>query len=374
MTLGPRSLSSLVTLPVGWDATALRNASLADGTTYEQIVSEMRTALAALNGEFSSDSLWSGLVSYTDTIETEYRIGGSNGFEVHTEYSTPDPKRADITGHMLPFLKYDRGLGWTWDYLREARSSQITADIADAIKDARDLIRVRLLTRLLKRGDDSGARLGLGTTGLSPGFATAAASTGVDYTPPSMGGIAFDSNHEHYVGITGGVFTNAVFSDAAAELAEHGHTPPYEFLIGTADEAAVIALTEFFPVSSELVQLGLLNDRVVMPPSPMGMNGVKFIGAIHNFRVWVVPGIPQYWGVGYKSYGANSARNPLKIRLRSGQSRLQVVAFPDPTAGTPTYPLQYMMLFTEFGVGINDRTAATPRYVNSATWADGTPT
>jgi len=29
------------------------------------------------------------------------------------------------------------------------------------------------------------------------------------------------------------------------------------------------------------------------------------------------------------------------------------------------------MLFTEYGVGVADRTAATPRYVNSTTWADG---
>ena len=48
---------------------------------------------------------------------------------------------------------------------------------------------------------------------------------------------------------------------------------------------------------------------------------------------------------------------------------------PDPRAGSSgAYPLNYLMLFTEFGVGVADRTNGAPRYVNNTTWADGTPT
>ena len=54
-------------------------------------------------------------------------MGSSNGFEVHTEYGLPDPKGAATEGHMLPLIKYDRMLGWTYDYLEEARMSQIEA-------------------------------------------------------------------------------------------------------------------------------------------------------------------------------------------------------------------------------------------------------
>jgi hypothetical protein len=46
----------------------------------------------------------------------------------------------------------------------------------------------------------------------------------------------------------------------------------------------------------------------------------------------------------------------------------------DPRAGNATTPLQYLMFFTEFGVGVRDRTNGTARYVNNATWADGAPT
>ncbi len=375
MALGPRDTTSLVML-TGWDATVLQNFALQDGTTYDRVVADMNAALAALNAEIYGDPLWSSLVSYQDNPDVEYRVGVSNGMEEFTEYGRPEAKRAATEGHMLPLKAFDRGLGWTWDYLRKARLSQLQADIADGIKDVRDKWRVKVLTRLLQRGDDSGVAKGLGASGLSAGFATAAASTGVDFTPPSYGGTAFDSNHEHYVGITGGAFTAAVFADAKQELLEHGHEPPYEFLIGSSDEATVkglcVAANGGAPAPAPLINY---TTSEVASFGPQYAMGTYYIGTIADFRVRVVAGIPQYYGAGYKSYGPNSQRNPLRIRLQKDQSRLQVVAMVDPRSGAgAAYPLQYLMLFAEFGVGVSDRTAATPRYTNSATWADGTPT
>ena len=180
MAIGRRDTSHLVML-TGWDATELQNFTLQDGTTYAQVAASMSAALGALNAEFSSD-FYAGMYSLTDQPDVEYRVGSSNGFEVHTEYGRPDARRAATEGHMLPLVPYDRMLGWTWDYLRDARMEQIDADIADGIKDARDERRKKILTRVLKRGDDSGAANGLGSSGYSAGFATAAASTSVDYS------------------------------------------------------------------------------------------------------------------------------------------------------------------------------------------------
>jgi hypothetical protein len=369
--LGARDTGSLVML-TGWDATALQNFKLQDGTTYAQVVSEMNAALGALVNEIASDPL--GLVSFTDQPDLEYRVGTSNGMERFTEYGRSDSQRADTTGHMLPLIAWDRRLGWTWNYLRQARLQQIRADIADGIKDVRDKWRVQLLTRALKRGDDSGAGNGLGASGLSPGFATTAASTGVDFTPPAYGGTAFSSTHEHYIGITGGAFTAAVFTDAKDELREHGHEGPYEFIIGTSDESTVAGLTGFVPAASMLVRYG--NDTSLAQLDPMAdTNGSYYIGMMKDFKVRVMRGVPQYYGFAWKSYGSNSQRNPLKVRLQKGQTRPSVIAMPDPNAGTnANQPLNSLMLFTEFGVGVADRTNGTARYVNNATWADGTPT
>jgi len=370
MALGVRDTRQLVLL-TGWDATALKNFELQDGTTYDRVVAEMNAALAAFNAELVNDPLWSSLVSYTDQPSLEYRVGSSNGFDVFTEYGEPDAKRADVEGHMLPLLAFDRKLGWTWNYLRQARLDQVRADIADAIKDARDKYRVQILTRLLQRGDDSGKAKGLGSSGYSAGFATAAASTSVDFVPPAFGGNTFTNAHEHYVAIAGGAFTAAVFTDITAELREHGHEPPYDVIIGLSDEAAVKALTGFVPVEEALVRYGTTTSLATL--SGESQNGIYYIGAISNCAVRVVPGMPQHYGFGWKSYGRNSQRNPLRVRVQKGESGPRVVAMPDPRAGNATSPLQNLLLFTEFGVGVSDRTAGTPRYVNNAAWSDGTP-
>lgn len=372
MPYGPRSTSDLVQL-TGWDATALRNWALADGTTYDTVVGMMRGALGAVNDELLNDPLWASLVGYTDEPTVEYRVGSSNGFEEHTEFGRADPRRADTEGHMLPLRSFDRMLGWTWDYLRNARMSQIEADIADALKDARDLFAVRLLRRLFTRGDDSGLGLGLGSTGYSPGFATAAANTNVDFVPPAFGGASFTSAHEHYVGVAGGAWTTAILLDKAAELREHGHMPPYMALVSQTDVAEITALTGFVPTGSMTVTYGTgvslanfaLNGQEITP-------GTYPFGTIYDIMFYASPRIPTDYGFFYKSYGPNSQRNPLRVRVGRGQTRPLVIAQTDPKAGTGVYPIQNLMLFTEFGVGVGDRTNGTAAYVNNANWADAT--
>lgn len=368
--LGPRDLSSLVNL-TGWDATELSKLKLVDGTSYQEIVGQMNTALAALNGELSDDPLWSSLASYSDAPQLEYNTGSGGTMERFTEYSRGDAERAAIEGHMIPLIPYDKDLGWTWSYLKKARMAQVQADIRNALDSVRNTWRIRTLSRMLKQGDDSGALNGLGAGGLSPGFATAAANTGVDFNPPAYAGVSFDTSHEHYVPIAGGVFTAAVFADAEQELREHGHTPPFDFAIGTSDSAAVSALTGFVGVAQSLVAYGAMQDIAKLPVLAGGKS--YYIGTISNFAVRVVPGIPQYYGFGWKSYGANSPMNPLRIRLEPGFAKPTVIAIPDPAGGNGQNPIQKLMLYLEFGVGVNDRTAATARYVNNAAWADGTP-
>lgn len=372
MAIGPRDTSSLV-LMTGWDATALKNWQLADGTSIAAVQAQMNAGLGALNAELTG-GLWGQLISFQDKPDVEYAMGDTGEMELHTEYSRPDSQRASTEGHMLPYQKFDRGLGWTWDYLEEARQEQIDADLALAFQAVRNRWRLSLLTRLLQRGDDSGAGKGLGTGGLSPGFATTAGSTGVDYVPPTYGGTAFANTHEHYVGITGGVFTNAVFTDVRSELREHGHQPPYNFIAGISDEAAISALTNFIPIAQTNVRYGNTVDLAAISAEPLA-EGVYPIGVISDSVVYIVPGIPQYYGFGWKSYGNLSRRNPLRVRTTKGASRPMVMASNDPRNGSPAHPLQYMMLQFRFGVGVGEeRTNGTPRYVNSATWADGTPT
>ena len=365
MTLGARGLADLV-LKTGWDATELEKFKLADGTTIMAVYDALNSALGALNIELAS-GVWAAMTSFTDQPEISYRVGTSNGMVKHSEWTPPDPARAETEGHMLPVIGWDRGLGWSYDYLKDARMEDIDADIADAIKDARDRWRLQHLTRVLQRGDDSGTNKGLGSAGYSPGFATTAAQTSVDFVPPAFGGNEFDNTHEHYLAIAGGVYTNAVFEDAYDELREHGHEPPFEFLISSSDRTTVEGLSKFTPVTPADVQRGSTQDVATV-------NSMDYLGVIETFRVREVFGMPQYYGFGYKSYGPGSRRNPLRTRLERGYTTPTAYAMQDPRNGSGAHPLQFMMVYIEFGVGVYDRTAGTPRYNNGGAWTDGTPT
>lgn len=371
MLLGPRDISTAALL-TGWDATALKNFELDDGTSIAAVVAMLNTALSVAATELQS-GLWAQLVSFTDRPDVEYRVGTSNGFSRHTEYGRPDAQRGETEGHMLPYEEWDRGLGWTYDYLtKHARMDQIEADIADVIKDAKDLWRQRILRRLIKRSDDSGQALGLGTGGLSPGFATAAANTGVDFTPVNYGGNVFTSDHEHYVAVSGG-WTNAVFKDIKAELMEHGHSAPYAVMASPLDADTIAGLSDFVPVAKANVNYGA-NTTLATVPTEIGTEGVYAIGTIHECTVWIVPGMPQHYGFGWKPYGPLSQRNPLRVRLWKGQRRPMLMAANDPRNGSPAHPLQFLMIKLDFGVGVGqDRTNGTARYNNNASWADGTP-
>lgn len=365
MATGPRDTSSLIML-TGWDATELQNHKLIDGTTYAEVARRLAAAVGALQAEFASD-WYTNLYSMSDEPEISYRVGVSNGMTQHLEYSRPDAARADQEGHMAPLIGWDRMLGWTWDYLKEARMSQVMADIADAVKDVRDRRRIRLLRRLIRRDDDSGAVAGLGSSGYSCGFATAAASTAVDFTPPANAGTTFDSNHEHFVAIAGGAITAAVLNDVYDELREHGHEAPFDFIHGPDDTATIKALTDYTERGSDIVRLGTTQDVALVEPEYHGV----FDGKI---RLREVRGMPQYYGAGYKTYGRLSQRNPLMVRLAKGEAIWRITIMTDPRAGSGIVPLQNVMLYMQMGVTVRDRTNGTGRYWNNATWANGTAT
>jgi hypothetical protein len=149
-------------------------------------------------------------------------------------------------------------------------------------------------------------------------------------------------------------------------------------LASTTDEATIRALTGFTEVDNLLLNYGDDTTRANLPVAAIGSTsaGGYFIGTIDDCAVRVVYGMPQYYGFGWKPYGANNPRNPLRVRVQKGAPLAPYFqAFPDPRSGGANIPLQNLMFFGEWGVGTGvDRTNGTARYNNNTTWADGTPT
>ena len=349
----------------GVDATELKKLSLKDGTTMDAVTGLLAGALAGVSAEINGDPLYSSLMSPTSSPEVSYRMGTGTTMQPRSEYSRPERARGEVDGHMLPRQAFDKALGWTWDYLRGAYSAQIEADIAVAVEAVRTLARTKILTRLITKTDDSGAAKGLGSSGYSPGFATTAASTNVDFTPPTYAGVDFANTHEHYA-IGGSSITSAQMVTNMKNLREHGHNGPFDLLISSTDEATVAAFTDFVAAGDPLVNLGSSAAVVNLPPGYIGYLKSSYA------RVRVVNGWPANYTFMFKSYGSNSPLNPLRVRVAEGESALRFQAFPEPNSGvSPANPLGTLIVWGEFGVGVGDRTNGVP-HRNNAAWADGT--
>jgi hypothetical protein len=362
-TLGPNDLKQFG-LPSYWDAAELEKFRLADGTTYDGLLADISAALAMANAQLLADPIMASLCSVTTDMALEYRIGVSNGFEVHTEYGRPDAKRGATVGHMLPLIAYDRAFGWTWDFLRKARRAQIDADIASGIDDLANVFEQKVLTRLFKSTYDS-----VGSSGRSMPWADGgtAESAYVPVAVPDRGG-TFLYTHDHIAPLEN--ITQANLETAVENLWEHGYDGPFELLVSATDISSwtnTTNVTGFVPRAHPLIRYGVTQDLSTLDES--------YIGAVEtDYGVCALRAsgrIPTaFWAV-YKSFGAGDSRNPMKIRV--GDYGLGAVLL----AGDHVreYPLENAILFTEFGVGVGeDRCAAVVIKNHADTYADPTIT
>lgn len=366
---GPRDLKDRV-MADGWDATELEKLRTESDISIEEITNLLAGSVAALNAELVGDPWMSLLFRTTTDPTTEYRVGSSNAFTPHTEYGPVDEQRGSTQGHMLPLKSWDYALGWTWDYLRKCRRNQVEADIQGLIQAGRDLWEKALLTRFFQAADDTGAAKGLGSSGYSPGFAHTEGSTSVDFTPPPYAGKTFANTHEHfnYVNGTSAANWQTGIDELTADLVEHGHESPFELMISYADQGTIEDLTEFRSRPQPEIRYGATQD--------VAMVGEQYIGAVSTpsgiARVKVFNRIPQYYMGAFKAYGTGSPRAPLAVRYSDDMglvlSLLRGKAYRQ-------WPIEQLLTFGEFGVGVQDRTNGACCLMNAASWsADATIT
>lgn len=344
--LGPNDLKQFA-LPTYIDAAYISKYRLASGETYEQYIGEVTQALAMQNGALLSDPMVGGLISLTSEMMAEYAIGVSNGFNVATEYGRGDAQRGKTTGHMLPLIAYDRPTGWTWMSLQKARRAQLDADIASILADLRNIWHKNILARLFKSTYDSVG------SGRSVPFADGGTADSA-YVPPFMPDRAteFAYTHQHYAALNG--ITQANLVTAVKNVWEHGHDAPYELLVPQADIAswtAVATVTGFVPRASSLIRYGSTQDLANVAESYIGAVETDYGPVQMRMNARIPTG---YWAL-YKSYGAQDQRNPLKVRYNERYGIGAILLAGDHIR---TYPLENAIAFSEFGVGIGDRTAA----------------
>jgi hypothetical protein len=345
MALGPNDLKQIV-LPTNLDPTTLQRAALADGTSYAAVLADIGGALGIVNGSLRSGYL-AGLFSETTDMTIEYAMGGTFGVEEHTEYGQPDAKRADTRSHMLPFKVYDRAMGWTRDFFRKARASQIEADIAQAMQDMRDN-----WERRIWQGFFTMEALAIGSLGFSLPFANGGVSD-TAWIPPPYGGATFAASHDHYFRTTDdGAGRLASLTTMAETLAHHGHMAPYDLVIPSADVAAWTAVTGFIGAARAEIAFGSTTSLATVDQQYLGVFNTDH-GVV---RVYVLTRLPTDNAAMYKRYGNGDTRSPMVIRSDPDWEGGQIVL--TAADGTVLYPLEKAILLHGFGAGTRDRTAA----------------
>lgn len=356
--LGVADLRQLA-LPSGWDGDYITQQKLKDGLTYDQVFTRLAAAVAAFNADLTNHP-WLFVVCYqadNEDFMLEYSQGARKRFEQHAEYALPDVVRAETSGHLIDIKPWDLALGWTWDYLRKARTSRIDHDIRELTDAAEDVVEIRVLRRLFRLEDDL-----VGAAGYSPGFANNAAAhagSNISFTPPEHDSVAFLSTHDHYLRYAG---RGQAALMMARHLWEHGHDPPYEMWVYSLDAADWSNVKDDtcqvyfrsvqdpqFEYATDLTLLSAAYARMQY----FGALDVKEVGPVFLRKLNRVP--DEYCAM-FKPYGLNDPRNPLWWRGGDPPVDHQLISFNTERFGaSPFVPIGFM----EFGFGVGmDRTSA----------------
>jgi len=343
-------------LPTLWDAAEIAKVRLQDGASFEEMVREAGAALQEFNGSLLTMAHYGLLFAVQDEPEMEYGIGTTAGFEEATEYSTPQPYRGATSGHTLPLKAYDRGLGWTFRYLKKARRAKLEADVRQVVTDARDVWQQKMLTRAFKmEGEMVGS-----TANASVPFADGGTTDSAYVPSDSPEGESFASSHDHY--LRHAALNDANLAIALEHLQEHGHASPFDVCGARADAASWTALTGFkAPEWPGIVYHASTAERA---------GGVADVSDYYGYvetdygivRVWLSPRVPTNYYWLHRRYGAGDPRNPLRVRIDKAWG----FGFNLVPGNWANSPVQMLVAYTEFGVGIGDRTNGVCVYIAGA--------
>jgi len=324
-------------------------------------MADLGPALVVANNLIMADPITASLISTSTEMIIEQEVGGTAGFQAHTEYGQPDSKREATTGWMIPLDAWDRGLGWTWDYLRKARANQIDNNVSSVIRDLKNLWAQKVLARLFKS-----TYTAVGSSGRSMPIADGgtADSAFVPVPVPDRAS-AFAYTHTH-LGNGAGI-TQAILTAGVKHIWEHGYDAPYDLLIAQADIASWVNTTNvtgYVARKDPLISYGLTADAANVDTSYIGVVETVY-GSV---RVRASARIPtKYWAV-YKSYGPMDGRNPLVVR--TGEYGTQAVLLKG--EGIRQFPLEKAIIFTEFGIGVANRLSAFVAFNDAGAYTDPT--
>lgn len=338
-----------IDFPIGVDEAYIRGLENERGVSWERVLQLIDTRLQAASR--IADPLVAAIARFT--TEAAITPPSVNQFELEeeNEYGVPRPELTEPPrGHMLPFRRYAKAIGFTEEGLEEITEAEVLRQIDTFLNTF-----VRGLTLKVLRRFTSGAEeyVDRKTNGLSPGFA--GSGTGdLIFQGTYPDGTALPGGYTHYYRDTAANL-EALLHSMRARLARW-HAGPFDLVGSELEIAAVAALGDFTKATSDLI----LRAQGV---AAANVDNSRYVGVFgDDVRVWIgrlefgtEPNLAMF-----KTYGDFNVRNPIAIRYDAGFGRGIDIRY------RAMYPLANAFMRQRYGVGVNDRTAAALARIDAA--------
>jgi len=352
--LGPRMAADLIFAVGGMDANRILNFQNRNGLNVQQIVE--RAAAAAGGANDAVMARWGGLTYLTEESFARYRagVGGTAARSTKkTEAAPTDPKKGQLSGHMLPISETEYALAWTEEYLRDVYEAQVDADIQEQVSQFQYDCEVDFLRRALTNTENA----------IGAGYDVPWAigtGTNVNFIPPQWQAVNFTSSHTHFKYDTGGTAADLKeLRDAMiADLRHHGIRGVLAMMVSDADVdawAAVDGFAEITPANIMTFAASSTPLRVItgqLEGVPGELFGVfRTNRGIVELRSHEL--IPTKYCWMTKSYGVNNPDNGLAVRVHPTKPFGMI---PNPQVDNSIQPrLSGIRLDALHGVGVNKR-------------------
>lgn len=342
-------------LPPTVDEAYLQSLQTASGLELTDLVRLVDQAMGTLNTEF--DDVIASLIGVTSKQTTGRRGIGRRHVKKGGEYSSSRPQRTEWTEHMLPYDKFDTALGFTEDGLFAITLEEFNRELQEMVKSWRAIYKGEVFSALF---DPTPVPIARGSAVLSPRFA--GSGTG-DYafTGTYPNGASLPVGYSHYYRTS-----EANLATTIAEIVKQlrrWYAGPFDLVGTTPAIDQVTALERFVTVGESGINPGqgvptaTLDSDVYLGQYP-GQVRVRQpedqLGTTAHFAI-------------YKSQGAFAADNPLAWFYDEKRGRNAYVR------GKDDFPLAEAAVIQWFGIGANDRAAASLAEINDTAGAYAPP-
>lgn len=373
VVLGPSTLMDRA-LPSGIDFGYVSQWKMQDGVSYGQVAQILVTAAGTVNEDMVAK--WGWLFSFTENIMVEYPQGNTAApMPRITDDTRPKPVKANLIGHMVEENFNGDAIAGSRLFWERARSEQIYATAGAIIERAVWRFELDLLNRFFLNTEYT-----IGSGGYNVPFVRGNGGN-VDYIPFSYEGQNFDATHNHFIGYNAS--TPKTFADVlnglAAELAHHGHKPPFRAMVSRTDVDAgtfnaLTNIIRFVNVAGGLIVAGgsTSNPQFIQQTTYDYDHVADFQTNNGIVQLYATSRVPTGYVGMAKSYGQLDKRNPLVVYTYPGKG-FGVSVVPQ-TVANEEVPISQIDLEFNFGVGVGkDRTNGAVGYlVAGGTYANPT--